>query len=164
MNDADFEFKEPKIAGLGGWLILVAIGLILSPLLILNTLLTVHLPLLNDGTFNELTSSSSEYFIPGFSLVMSFEVLGNLTLFFFIFYLLYLFFSKSKSFPLFFIYYRVGYLVFILLDIIFVKMVLPGLPMFDAASVRELFSAIFSVVIWVPYILRSKRVKNTFIY
>lgn len=163
MSDADFEFEEPKITGLGGWLILVAIGLILSPFWIVSTLLTIHLPIFTDGTFALVTSTSSEYFTPGFSLLMSYEVLGNLILFFFIFYLLYLFFSKSKSFPLFFIYSRVGYLVFILLDIIFAKVVFPSETVFDPTTARELFQAIFGAAIWIPYMLRSKRVKNTFI-
>ena len=39
---------------IGGWLILLAIGLALSPLAILGELLRTHLPLFSDGTLAQL--------------------------------------------------------------------------------------------------------------
>jgi hypothetical protein len=41
--------------------------------------------------------------------------------------------------------------------------VLPGEPVFDPDTVKELMRSLFMVVVWVPYILASKRVKATFI-
>ena len=54
-------------------------------------------------------------------------------------------------------------LVFILLDALGAKIVMPNDPIFDVDTVKELTRSLLQVIIWVPYMLRSKRVKATFI-
>lgn len=163
MNDSNFEVDNSELVGLRGWLILVGFSLIISPLLILYLLLTVHLPIFSDGTFALLTDSSNELYIQGFSPLLSFEILGNIIFIFTCIYLVILFFRKSKSFPVFFIYYRLGYCVFLTLDIIFAKMVFPSEIILDPITLRDLIGAYLGTIIWIPYMLRSKRVKLTFI-
>lgn len=163
MSDSEFELEETKLTGLGGWLIIVGFGLMITPIVIFSTLLSEHLPLFTDGTFALLTSEISEHYIPGFSIIMSYEILGNLILIFASFYLLFLFFKKSKFFPSYFIYFRLFNVLYIALDIIFAKMIFPEEPVLDPSIARELFQVIFAAAIWIPYMLRSQRVKNTFI-
>lgn len=164
MSDSEFELEETRLTGLGGWLIIVGFGLMITPIVIFSTLLSEHLPLFTDGTFALLTSESSEFYIPGFSIIMSYEILGNLILIFASFYLLFLFFKKSKFFPSYFIYFRLFNVLYIVLDIILAKMIFPAEPMFDPSIARDLFQVILAAAIWIPYMLRSQRVKNTFIF
>ena len=96
-------------------------------------------------------------------MIMSYEILGNLILIFASFYLLFLFFKKSKFFPSYFIYFRLFNVLFLALDIIFAKMIFPEEPIFDPTIARDLFQVILAAAIWIPYMLRSRRVKNTFI-
>jgi hypothetical protein len=49
-----------KYEGLGGWLILVGIGVVISPLRLLAELSKVYLPMFNDGTWEALTTPTSE--------------------------------------------------------------------------------------------------------
>ena len=163
MSDAEFDLEETRLTGLGGWLIIVGFGLIITPIVIFNLLLTLHLPLFTDGSFALLASESSEYYVPGFSFIMSYEILGNLILILASFYLLILFFKKSKFFPSYYIYFRLFNVLFVVLDIIFAKIVFPEEPMFDPAIARDLFQVIVAAAIFIPYMLRSRRVKNTFI-
>jgi hypothetical protein len=75
----------------------------------------------------------------------------------------YRFFTKSKHFPKWYIGVAVFSLFFIVADAFAVKPVLPSEPIFDPDTVKELMRAVIMVVIWVPYMLVSKRVKATFV-
>ena len=162
MVDANFKEDHSDLVGLGGWLILIGIAIAISPFLILNTLLSNHLPILTDGTFALLTHPSSESYVPGFSLIMSFEMLGNIILMSTGFYLMVLFFKKSKTFPQVFIYYLIGNFLFLFLDSVFGVMVFPSSG-FDPETVGSLLGSLFGIAIWIPYLRRSIRVKLTFI-
>ena len=55
-------------------------------------------------------------------------------------------------------------LVFLSLDLFFAYILFPSEPVFDLETSREFFRSIIATIIWVPYMLYSKRVKNTFVY
>lgn len=75
----------------------------------------------------------------------------------------FLFFSKKKIFPRWYIGMLLFTLVFILIDALAIKSVLPNEPVFDAETVKELGRSLIATLIWVPYMLISKRVKATFV-
>ena len=72
-----------------------------------------------------------------------------------------LFFQKRKSFPKWFIAFHSLYFLWICLRIVW---------MFELSieavykHVVELVRQTSTVVVWIPYMLRSKRVRNTFVY
>ena len=78
-------------------------------------------------------------------------------------YLIYLFFSKHYLFPKFYIGIVAVSLIFIPLDAWLVSFVVPNEPMSDAETMLEFARVLFVGLIWVPYMLISKRVKATFV-
>ena len=77
--------------------------------------------------------------------------------------LIVLFFLRSRRFPALFIGTAVANLLYVLGDAWLGSIVLPDEPMFDADTAREVGSSAVGVLVWVPYMLASKRVKNTFV-
>ena len=91
------------------------------------------------------------------------EIIINAGVFIMWVYAAYLFFSKKKEFPKIFIGLAVFSLVFILVDALSIKIVMPNEPIFDPDTIKEVMRGLIMVVIWVPYMMRSKRVQATFI-
>ncbi len=75
----------------------------------------------------------------------------------------YRFFTQNSDFPKWYIGIAIFSLIFIVLDAFSIRLVLPTEPVFDHDTVGELMRSLVMVVIWVPYMLVSKRVKATFI-
>lgn len=160
--------KKDKPSGLSGWLIIVAIGLFLQPIFLYVTISRVNLPLINDKeVWHTLTSPNSEGYIPNFSYLVYYELIGNVLLFAVGIVLLILFFQKKTPFPKVFIWFLFANIIFIFLDDIFADNmfknvdVLEGLN--DGFAYRETAKSLISTAIWFPYMLISKRVKNTFV-
>ena len=78
-------------------------------------------------------------------------------------YLLFLFFRRSARFPKLYIMFLCSNLAFLLADAFAVRIVLPNQPIMDPETAREFGRSIVAASIWVPYLLLSKRVKNTFV-
>ena len=124
-------------SGLGGWLILVGLGVIISPFYIL------------------------------FGLLIWMEIVVNLIIFLCSIYLIFLFFAKKTFFPKFYIWFVFGSLAFVIVDAIvagmLVKDMLPDEPIFDSETIKEIVRLLITAIIWVPYMMVSKRVKATFV-
>lgn len=153
--------KNPE--GINGWLILVAIGMVLAPIRIVFTLLTTYPQIFSSGTWEALTTKGSEGYNPLWGPIIIGELSINIILLMLLLYLAYLFFSKSRNFPKWFIGIAIFSIVFIVADAFAVKMVAPDEPVFDSDTIREFAHSVIVAVIWVPYMLVSKRVKATFI-
>lgn len=153
--------EAPK--GIGGWLILVAIGIVVAPFKILFILSTVHVPIFRDGTLEYLTNPENDAYHPFWAPYIYGEVLTNGLILIASIYLIYLFFTKDHRFPPTYIFLQVFGLVFVIVDSALIKVVLPSEPVFDPETVGYLFGSTISLAIWVPYMLLSKRVKATFV-
>ncbi len=154
---------DTKYEGLGGWLIVVGLGVILSPIRVAFDVINSYLPILTDGTWEKLTTEGSEFYNPDWEALLIFEMTANAIVFLASLYLIYLFFAKKIPFPKWFIGILVFGFCFILFDAWIVQQMLPDQPMFDEDTRKELGRAIVVLVIWVPYLLVSKRVKATFV-
>ena len=153
--------KETK--GLGGWLILVGIGVVLSPIRLLMTHVPIYKPIFEDGTWEALTTAGSQAYHPAWGPLLIGEIAFNLLMLVASLYLIYLFFSKHYLFPKVFITVVVVSLFFIPLDALLVSRMFPNEPMFDPETAKEFIRTLIAGAIWVPYMLVSKRVKATFI-
>ncbi|MCJ7734337.1 MAG: DUF2569 domain-containing protein [Anaerolineales bacterium] len=154
--------KEDK-KGIGGFLILVAFSVVISPIRLIISVIPVYFPILSDGTWQILTTPGTEYFHPLWGPLLIFEIIFNLAQILVLFYIAYLFFSKDHLFPKFYIGITLITIVFIPLDAWLVKIILPDLPMFDDATLGNFIAAVLSGLIWIPVMLLSKRVKETFV-
>jgi len=150
-------------SGLGGWLTLVGLGVVLSPLRLLAEVPSSFLPIFNDGTYAFLTTPGTEAYHPFWSVFIWGEISFNTVIFVASLYLAYLYFSKKTLFPKFYIWIAVGSLAFILLDAVLIKVVLPNEPIFAPDTIKEVARSGIVILVWVPYMLLSKRVKATFI-
>ncbi len=149
--------------GLGGWLVLVGIGVVFGPLRLIFILLTLHLPFFQDGTYTSLTDPGSPYYHPYWKPFILFEIGGNLLILGLCIWLVYLFFSKHRRFPKVFIFVQIFSPAFIVSDTFGVTLILPDIEALDPETARELISSVIGAMIWVPYMLVSKRVKATFV-
>ena len=154
--------EAKKLEGLGGWLILVGLVVVMSPIRQIMVFVPLYSQIFFEGSWEELTRPGGSAYNPFWGPIIIGELVVNLTLFFTWIYTAYLFFSKNKRFPLLFRSLLIFTLCFILVDAAVIKLVLPNEPIFDPETIKEVGRTIVAVLIWVPYTLVSKRVKNTF--
>lgn len=150
-------------SGLGGWLILPAIGLILSPVRLLISLNTDLLPIFQEGYWEILTTPGSEAYHPLWAPFILFEVFGNLFFIIFSIALIAMFFLKSHWFPKLMITYLLSNLFFVVGDYFLADLIPVIGEETDFEALGEIVKISVGVVIWVPYFLVSKRVRNTFV-
>ncbi len=155
--------EHDKLKGLGGWLFLVGMGVVISPIRGLATTVPDYQSMFTDGTWEAVTTVGSEVYNPLWEPLLIGEFIFNLGMVVVQIYLIYLFFSKSYRFPKFYIAIVVVSLIFIPLDAWFVSFVLPDEPMFDPETTKVFLGLLIGSLIWIPYMLVSKRVKATFV-
>lgn len=126
-----------ELKGLRGWLILVGIGVVFSPLRLLMTYVPLYTGILNDGTWEVLTSPGSSAYNPFWGPLLVGEMAYNGVMVVLSIVLIYLFFSKHYLFPKVYIALVAVSLVFIPLDAWLVTRILPGEPMFDPQTTKE---------------------------
>ena len=156
------DLENNELKGLSGWLILVGIGVIFSPIRSIRLLFT-YIPIFEDGTWEALTTVGSEVYNSLWAPLFLGEITYNSIMVAASIYLIYLFFSKHYLFPKLYIAIVALSIVFIPLDAWIVTKVLPSEPMFDPETTKEFMRSLVAGIIWIPYMLISKRVKATFV-
>lgn len=159
---ADRPLAPPAPMKIGGWLILVAIGLIVTPFKIVSVMFANQWPFLRDGHWERLTNADSSDYHPLWAPLIVFEIVGNIGLLVLAAITLALFFKKSKRTPKFAItWYAVGP-AFLLLDELLGNLIPAVASNSPASGLTELARATVVAAIWIPYFLVSDRVKKTF--
>lgn len=161
---AENVYKADNVQGLGGWLIVVAIGIVFTPIKIAFDTMTLYSEIFTEGYWDLLTTPDTEYYHMLWKPIFLGEIGFNLMLLALWLWVALLFFNKKRQFPKWYIGALLATFVLIIVDALAVKLVLPDVPMFDADTGKEVLRTLVSCVIWIPYMLVSKRVKATFIY
>ncbi len=159
----DLTEEELRLKGLGGWLILVGIGVVLGPIRSLLETVPLFYSLFADGTFSLLTDPDSNAYIPFIGAYIIGEVISNSIIILASLYLIYLFFSKHYLFPKFYIGVVVATLAVIFIDAWIGTLFFPNEPLMNEEVAREFIRTLVVAMIWIPYMLVSKRVKLTFV-
>ncbi|HET9864089.1 MAG TPA: DUF2569 domain-containing protein [Steroidobacteraceae bacterium] len=149
--------------GLSGWLVVVCLGLILTPLRLGIYLVQTYPPIFRDGTWQTLTTPGPAPYHPFWGPLLVLEMVSDCLFIAATVYLLFLFFMKSWRFPKIYIGYLVANVAFLVMDALAVHVVLPGRPLFDATSGGDLGRSVIGAAIWIPYMSMSRRVRNTFV-
>lgn len=146
-------------SGLGGWLILPMLGLFLT---IGNQLMSLTSAGQVFGSLGALNGLQSQMVIVEFFLNLAIFLAWPIAL-------LVLFFNKDRKFPRNYIIWQIVGAVFVVLDLfagyaLFAQVYeSTGTPFFDTATLRGLIGSVVGVCIWIPYMMNSVRVKNTFV-
>lgn len=157
------QISQNAIQGIGGWLILPLIGLVLTPLRNLVDLPELF-PTFEADTWRALTTAGFESYHPLWGPTIVFELVFILFLIIFPIYVLWRVIQKSSKAPKLFIILLVVTFVAQIIDTIAISVLAQQFSEIDAGdNFRELTRSFFGVLIWVPYFLKSERVKNTFI-
>lgn len=152
--------NEP--CGLRGWLILVGIGVVISPIRVTMATLPTFIPIIKNGTWLYFINPNSAYYHPVVIPLLAMELTFDIAMILALLILNYFFFSKHRLFPKLYIVITITSLCIIPLDSWLTSLVFANSPVFDANTARNFMQALVAVAIWVPYMLRSKRVKATF--
>ncbi|HYL56684.1 MAG TPA: DUF2569 domain-containing protein [Gemmatimonadales bacterium] len=148
-------------SGLGGWLVVMAIGVIVLPLRVLLYLVRVA-PTYTASSWARLTTPSGAAYHPLWAPSLLFELVCNLAILVFSGLQLWLFFRRNRLFPSVFIVFGVARVIIQLLDAVAVS----SLPPLQSRATNEwsaLASTSLGTALWVAYTLRSRRVRNTFV-
>lgn len=155
--------EENKYEGLGGWLILVGLGIIISPFKIIKNYLPLYLEFFSNDEYKLLYTPGTDYYIPGYLPLIYAELAFNSMLVAAWVGVGFLFFSKSRLFKRFYIGILLFTFFFILIDSLVFNLLFPEDPLFDKETLVELARTAIIIAIWVPYMMVSKRVKATFV-
>jgi hypothetical protein len=155
--------KEMTYERIGGWLILLAIGLVISPLKIGVTMIKDLLPVFVNGSWSILTTPGSHAYHPLWAPLLIFEVVGNMGTIVLCSIILWFFFHKSRITPQLIIAFLVINLALIGGDLLLSSLIPSVAQHSKGGAIRELSRSVLGAAIWIPYCLRSKRVKATFV-
>lgn len=163
------EAEVSRYKGLGGWLILVIIGLFAT---VLWQAYGVYesIILFTDGTVEVLSNPASGAYIPGYAGALKFEFITEILFLAFAAYLIFLFFKKSKKFPKYYVPFLIASVVYVVLDyIILSSLTIPSSEMKQVVDEilseqgTEIGRAAIAAIVWGLYMTKSKRVKATFV-
>ena len=150
--------QGPK--GLGGWLILPLIGLVA----------TAGIQIVGLGSIAEMLDLAGQLGGLRGGLIYV-EILGNFVIFLATpLVLLFLAVTKSYNFPRGFILYSIVGAAFFFLDLLATWVLFQDVfaagqaEFFDRETLRGVIGSLAGLFIWIPYMNRSVRVKNTFIH
>ncbi|TGL57918.1 DUF2569 domain-containing protein [Leptospira ognonensis] len=155
--------EENNLKGLKGWLIFIGLGLVVSPLRLAAEIGPMFYKMFTDGSFEYLTTPGTESYNPLWEPLLIFEASYNGFMILFAFFLAYLFFKKHYQFPKLYIVFAILPVILIPMDAWLSSLVLKNEEMFDAATAKEMVRALLGAIVWIPYMLVSKRVKITFV-
>ena len=157
------EKSKDELKGLGGWLVLFGFGLLISPIRNIAIAILSWSDIYEIGAWSSVTDVSSVSYIPFFGSLLIFELVFSTVVFTLSIYIIYLFFRERSSFPKAYILISIVSIAFIVIDAILVSVVLSADTVFDSQTSRELTTLLISSAIWIPYLLNSIRVRNTFV-
>jgi hypothetical protein len=154
-----------ELDGLWGWLLLfvgfVILKIVGTGLLIAST----FLPLFRDGTWQALTSPDSPAYHPLWERVLLFELVGHIVIGAMAMLALALLVVRSPYAPKF----SIGLLIASFAAAAANYFIAAQIPSIadrgtDHESMATLIRALIAMLVWVPYLLLSRRVKATFAY
>lgn len=145
---------------LGGWLILPIIGVFLTPLIIIYQL--YNFDFYNLEVWELLSSPKSDYYDSWFVISLIYEVLINWFFIIYSLFLIVLIIKRRNIFPYHYVIFRILNLSLLIIDLILVQNISSELYDSGQENNTEIYRSVIGAAIWIPYMLLSQRVKDTF--
>jgi hypothetical protein len=161
-NPLTAEIKPDK--PIGGWLFLLAIGMVLNPIVVLFSVARNLLSALKPETVQTLLTQGTAYYNPPLLILVIVEIVFNVLIMLAYIYMLVIFFGKKKNLPIVFIVVYLTNLVFVIADTAALYFIQQGSAVYKTeTSYIEIIQRLAACAIWIPYMIYSKRVKETFV-
>lgn len=157
-TDGEAVKVEPQPGeSIGGWLYLVAIGMILGP--IMNALHVKQLvEAAQNANWDMIWKQGS---VTVLSIIFEFGIQGYMLLF--SIFLAVLFFGRRKNLPKMLVIYLVSIFALGVISAVITASIPNITPELVGEAIAFPVSVLIGGLIWIPYFLRSKRVKRTFV-
>lgn len=155
------EGSEAAPKGLGGWLVLVGIGVSITPLSVALSLVRTG-PSYAASTWARLTTPGEGAYNAIWAPALLFELVANVTLLVFGCLQLWTFFRRKRLFPALFVVFVCARLVVSVVDTLFAQTI-PAVADRAALNWEGSLRTLLYGVLWTAYMYRSRRVKNTFV-
>lgn len=152
---------HPK--GLGGWLVLVQIGLYLTLISTVLTIFQFFTSTLGSETWDTLTTPGRVDYHTLWKPTLLFEVIANVVIVLLVAYLLTLLYNKKSVFPHWLIFFYLGNLLVLIVDAVLLSNIPSSDEWVSGNRVQDIARNLLTCLIWITYVLRSKRVRNTFV-
>jgi len=149
-------------SGIGGWLILIAIGLCLTPIRI-GAEIVQGVRSLQPLAWRAVTTPGSPAYHPLFGPLIIGEMVANAALLGWALVLLYLFFTKRRAFPRAMIAFLIVRVAIQMADIFVASSIPVAAGSIGPRVYGSLAGNLLVVLVWVPYFLKSRRVAATFV-
>lgn len=156
------ESEASDLRGLKGWLLVVGIGLCITPVRLLKTI-GENTSAFNEDTWSALTIHGSAGYHPLWAPLLIGETIVNVLLLGGSVLALWLFFRKRRIFPRVAIAWLLAGAIVSVLDLVLVQAIPDAAAEVTASDIREVMKTGVGAMIWIPYFLRSKRVRATFV-
>jgi hypothetical protein len=155
-----FETKNGVKIGLGGWL---SVWLVLNCLGLIRMVCHINLHMLSDDDSKILTDPDSQYYHPLFQPLLYFEFFFQFFNPISIIFLIVLYTLKKRIFPTWVIIIYASNLLLVLFDAVSTMFIGKSVKLDTDFPWREFIHSMIGVCVWIPYFLKSKRVKATFV-
>lgn len=150
------------LTGLGGWLYLVAIGVTLTPIRLLFLMGSVYRRFFNQDVWESIATPGGEAYHAWLGPLIVIEIVSNLLLVVAAVWMINLFYRRHRLFPALYIAILVFTLILLIGDNWAAGVVIPSPKSDGDHSNMDLFRTLAQAAIWIPYMLVSRRVRQTF--
>ena len=154
------EKRQP--GGIGGWLVVFAIGLALTPMRRLVKMILVFGPI-HGETWAALTTPGSPDYAGHWRPLLLSEFAADVALLAWPLVVIHLFLTRRRALVPVAIGYMVVSLGVAIADLTAVQLVVGAQAAADRNSVWPIALEFLSACVWIPYLLKSRRVKATFL-
>ncbi|UVI27916.1 DUF2569 domain-containing protein [Paenibacillus spongiae] len=151
------------LRGLGGWLILAQISLWYALIGSVLYLSAGILPIFAGETWGRLTSPDSPMYDAMWSIIIPFEAIGNGVLIVLLSYVLLLMYRKKRLLVPMVITYFAAVLILSTAGFILAQYIPLTAGQGIGKSLSKLIGNMLTCLIWIPYFLKSVRVRSTFV-
>lgn len=156
---------DPRYRSIGGWLVLLALGMIVNPLAGLFSFVRTARVTLSLATWRALTTPELTSYRPALALLVIVETVALGALAAYSIAVAILFFKRRRTLPFHFTVWALSTAVFVLVDHILVGAVSTAVKSAEelGSAVGSIFRAFVWAGIWIAYLRGSERARFTFV-